>query len=236
MPDAASASAPVTAPPPPRTWFTVGPFAITTGRLLLLVLGPALLIGLALGWNQMDTDRIHARAQDLPGWGVFGAIVAAPLLGIPVAMLHVIAGVRFGMSLGLLIVAATTLLHHLIGFGLVKIAPKVFAHHLAGWRARFPRGAHTPLTIFSCLMPGLPYFVQLYLLPVLGVRLSILIKFSVPLHIMRAVISIMIGDMSEDFTWQRITGVVVYYAALTLACTLAFRRIRRELRMPRQPI
>ncbi|HEX2101715.1 MAG TPA: hypothetical protein VHF69_13665 [Candidatus Synoicihabitans sp.] len=230
MPEAVSATSPGPAPTPARVWARVGPLELTTGRLIGALVVLVALVALALFWQRIDVDALHARAQALPAWGVIAVICGAPLVGVPVAMLHVVAGVRFGPWVGLLVVLGATVLQHVMGYALVKLAPSVFARRLASWRQRFPRGAHRPMTVFSCLLPGMPYAVQLYLLPVLGVPLSVLLTVSVPLHVLRSIISILGGDWSKDLTPAKVMILVAYYLVLTGICALLFRRIRRELR------
>ena len=230
MPDAMLAPSRVTPAEPPRVWFTLGQLEITTSRLIWILVVAGTLIALALGWHQIDVEAAHTYAEQLPWWAVVGTMTAVPLLGVPVAILHVVAGMRFGIPMGLLVVAVTTLIHHLVGYSLVRLSPKAFARRLQGWRARFPRGAHRAMTVFSCLVPGMPYAVQLYLLPVLGVPLRILLTVSVPLHTLRAVISIVGGDLSDQLTPGRIALFILYYAVLTVLCMLALRRIRSALR------
>jgi uncharacterized membrane protein YdjX (TVP38/TMEM64 family) len=233
MPDAVPATAPLPPAVPARIWFTLGAVPVTTGRLILGVVGTVVLVGMSVGWSRIDLPALHARAEQLPGPGVIGIIATIPLLGVPVALLHVVAGVRFGIVNGLIVVGATTLFHHIVGYSLVKLEPRVFAEKLRAWRARFPRGAHRAMTVFSCLLPGMPYAVQLYLLPVLGVPLRILLTVSVPLHTGRAIISIVGGDLLDELTPGKVAWFGVYYLVLTAVCALAFRRIRRELRTPR---
>lgn len=236
MPDAMPADPPLSdAGAGARVWFHLGRWRVTTPRLVGGTVAVLVLAGLVAFWNQIDVDAVHATMNRLPGWAVISAITLAPLAGIPVAMLHVVAGVRFGIGGGLVVVAATTLLQHLAGWALVRIAPHVFAERLAKWRQRFPRGAHTPITVFCCVLPGMPYSIQLYLLPVLGVPLSVLVWISVPLHVLRAVISVLMGDYSDDLTPARITTLVVYYCALTLVSTLTFRRIKAVLHAGGRP-
>jgi hypothetical protein len=79
----------------------------------------------------------------------------------------------------------------------------------------------------SC--PGMPYTVQLYLLPVMGAPLRVLCLVSVPLHTMRATVTILLGHLSDDLTAGRIVAIGAYYLVIVAACTLALRRLRRSL-------
>ena len=232
MPDAVPAPSPLSNVPAQRVWFTVGPVAVTTGRLVIGVIILLAIATLAITWHRIDIERVHALANELPGWGAFALICVVPLAGVPAAMLHIVSGLRFGTLAGLAVVALATVVHHVIGYSLVRLAPRVFARRLAGWRQRFPRGAHRPMTVFSCLLPGMPYAVQLYLLPVLGVPLRVLLTVSAPLHVLRATVTIAAAAWSNEFTPAKIAALSAYYILLTFICTIMLRRIRVELKRP----
>lgn len=231
MPDIVSAPSPSPEPSPgPRVWFVVGPVAVTTGRLFALMLFLGAVIALAVGWRQIDVEMIHARARELPGWAVFAVICAAPMVGVPAALLHVAAGVRFGTWAGFTLIAVATAIHHVLGYSLVKLAPRVFSQRLALWRQRFPRGAHRPITIFACLLPGMPYSIQIYLLPLIGVPLRVLLTVSAPIHTIRALVSILGGAWSAEVTPAKLMALLGYYLLLSGICAWMIRRIRAELK------
>lgn len=232
MPEAVPASPPVP-PSTRRVWFALGPVMVTTGRLVGAAVVLAVIAALAIGWRRIDLEAVHIRAQELPGWAVFAVICLLPLAGVPAAILHVVSGVRFGMPAGFAVVVLATVFHHIMGYSLVRLAPRVFARRLAAWREHFPRGAHRPMTVFSCLLPGMPYSVQLYLLPLLGVPLQVLLTVSVPLHALRALVSILGGAWSAELTPPKLAALAIYYLVLTAVCTLMIRRIRAELRRKR---
>jgi uncharacterized membrane protein YdjX (TVP38/TMEM64 family) len=234
MPDAVPTAPRLPRALPPRVWFTLGSVDITTTRLVIAGIVLFLAIGLAISWRRIDLAEVHARAQELPGWTVAAAVTLLPLAGVPVAMLHIAAGVRFGFTQGLIVVTVATVIQHAVGYGLVKLAPKVFAKRFAHWRQRFPRGAHGPMTIFAATMPGLPYLVPIYLLPMIGVPLRTLLLIGAPLHIVRAIVSIVGGDLSDEVTPARIAGLIAYYISLTVVCAVTFRRMRTLLKPPKQ--
>jgi uncharacterized membrane protein YdjX (TVP38/TMEM64 family) len=88
------------------------------------------------------------------------------------------------------------------------------------------------VTQFTMLLPGVPYFAQNYVLPVIGVPLGTYMLWSVPIHIVRSIVGIAFGDMSDDLSPLHIAGFVAYFVVITVACTWAFRRLQARMKGP----
>jgi uncharacterized membrane protein YdjX (TVP38/TMEM64 family) len=209
---------------------TIAGFELDRRKLIalaLLVLGCA---GLALLYKQIDVAALHRRAEELNGAWVFVLMTLLPLVGFPVTVGHAVAGVRFGLPLGLALVSISITLQMLLSYGLVKLAPKLFARHLEPLRKRLPKTAHTPLTQFTMLLPGVPYFAQNYVLPLMGVPLGTYLLWGVPIHVVRAIVGIAFGDMSDHLTPLRLAGFAVYAIVITATCAWAFRRLQARMK------
>ena len=240
MPDAALTSED-TPPPaavetetkPSRVWFRLGPVAVTSrllGRAAALI---AVLIVLSLVWGRLDLEELHARAKALPAAAVIAAISVLPLVGFPVSWLHLIAGVRFDFWGGIAVVAVTSVLHHVLGWALVHVLPKSLLRRLDPWREKLRGAGHRDATLLCCLLPGMPYTVQLYLLPLIGTPAHLLFGLSSALHTARAVVTILLGDMSDRLTAGRVAALAGYYALLFTVSGFSLRHLRRALRSAR---
>lgn len=212
--------------------------AITTAlkgsRRLILVLAAVVLVLVALGLlhRMIDIPELHRRAEGVNGVLVFALITVLPLAGFPVSVVHAVAGIRFGFGLGMMLVAVSIVLQLLASYALVKALPGFFNRRLASLRGRLPKATHHSLTLFTLLVPGVPYFAKNYVLPLAGVPLGIFLLWSVPLHIARSVIGVVFGDLSDNLTPGRIAGFVAYAAAITLACLWSFRRLQQRMQDP----
>ena len=213
-----------------RMPWKIGGFEITSRmlRTAALVAGAAVLLWWLYG--RIDVETWHEHAERLDGFTVFAALTLLPLVGFPVSVLHVVAGARFGVGLGLALVGISIVLQLLASYGLVSLAPKFFERRMEPWRARLPDAAHRPLTQFTMLVPGVPYFVQNYVLPVMGVPLRTYLVWGISLHFVRSLVGVTFGDVSGELTPWRIAGFTAYGIAITLACAWAFRRLRLQLR------
>ena len=205
------------------------PWRLTPKQYLFIGLGTVVMVCVTLFYRRIDLMALHHRAAGLSGFWVFVAMVALPLVGFPVVLMHAVAGLRFGVGLGGVLVALATLLQLLAAYGLVKLAPGFFARRLEPLRNRLPAGAHASLTLFTMLLPGVPYFAQIYVLPLVGVPLRTFLRWSLPINIARSMVGVTFGDVSGDLTPLRLAGFAGYFVVITVVCCRAFRRLRRQM-------
>ena len=193
----------------------------------VLIVGAAALLS-----RKVDVKQVHEYTEQLDGWLVFVLITVLPLLGFPVTVLHVVAGMRWGPTVALPLVALSIVLQLLASYALVRLFRPVFEKRLARFREKIPDGAHGPVTLFTALLPGVPYFIKNYMLPLIGVPLRIYLLWCVPLHVARSSVAVIFGDQSDELTPGRIAGFAVYFVLITLSCAWVFRRIRAEVAGP----
>ena len=207
-------------------------FEFTPRKILIglaVILG---LVGLTLLYRQIDVEALHRRAEGVNGFVIFFLITLLPMVGFPVSVAHAVAGVRFGIGAGIALVAVSIVLQMLASYALVKAAPKLFARHFEPLRKRLPEGAHRPVTLFTMLLPGAPYFAQNYVLPVIGVPLRTYLVWGVPIHIVKSTVGIIFGDLSDHLSPLRLVGFGAYVVATTVTCAWAFRRLRAQMKDP----
>ena len=187
------------------------------------------LMAVGLLWRRFDVKELYQVARGQSGGVVFLVMVILPLVGFPVSWLHVVAGMRFGFLGGGVVVAVTGVLHHVLGWMLVRALPERFFRRLAPWRRRFASTSCRDVTLLCGLLPGMPYVVQLYLLPAIGTPFPLMFGLSAALHTARALVTIYVGDASEDLTWTRMGMIVFYYVVLFTVSLLALRRLRGSM-------
>jgi uncharacterized membrane protein YdjX (TVP38/TMEM64 family) len=203
---------------------------VTTKQWVMAGLAVVGLVGLVLLYRMIDVQAVHDYAKRMNGVAVFVVMTVLPLFGFPVSLLHVAAGVRFGTGLGLALTTVSILIQLLASYALVKAAPGFFERKMAPWRKRMPEAAHTPLTQFTMLLPGAPYFVQNYILPLMGVPLGTYLLWSFPLHVVRSVVGVAFGHESANLTPTKLAWFGVYSVAIALTCAWSFRRLRRKMK------
>ena len=195
--------------------------AIIIGVIVCLAAG-------LLSWK-FDIETVHDYASDLNAAVVFILLTLLPLVGFPITVLHVVVGMRFGVPLGLTLVAISILLQLLASYALVHLFRAKFAKRLASVRERIPKGAHGSMCLFTMLLPGVPYFAKNYVLPLLGVPLRTFLLICAPIHIARSSVAIIFGDKSDDLTPARIAGLVAYFLLTLFVSWWMFRRLRSQM-------
>ena len=183
----------------------------------------------AVIYSRIDVHRVHDYFQKWPGWALFSALVLLPLAGFPASVMHAIAGMRWGPRLGLALVVCSILLQLLASYALVALFRKPFERWLAAFPTRVTKGGPAPVTLFTVLLPGAPFFAQNYVIPVVGVPLRTFVMVALPVDTLRATISVMFGHESDQLTPWRIAGFAAYALVLILSFAWAFRRLRAEV-------
>jgi uncharacterized membrane protein YdjX (TVP38/TMEM64 family) len=209
---------------------TIAGFEIDRRKIITAVVVVLACVALALLYRQIDIEALHARAQEVNGALVFVLMTVLPLVGFPVSVCHAVAGVRFGLGPGVALVALSILLQMLASYALVKAVPKFFARRMEPFRKKLPKTAHGPLTVFTMVLPGVPYFAQNYVLPLVGVPLGTYLLWGWPIHILKSVVGIVFGDMSDDLTPARIAGFAAYAIFITATTAWAFRRLQAQMK------
>lgn len=183
--------------------------------------------------REIDIQAVHAHADRLNGLVAFALLTVLPLLGFPVSLLHIAAGIRFGVALGLPLVALSILLQLLASYGLVHVFHDRFARLLGPIRRRIPSGAHSSICIFTTLLPGAPYVAVNYVLPSLGVPLRTYVLCCLPVHTLRSTITVTLGDQSDRLTPMRLALLGGYAVLILGASWWTYRRVRSQLENPR---
>lgn len=184
---------------------------------------------MAVLYGQIDLVVLRAKAQHMNGGLAFVLLTLLPLVGFPVSALDVVAGVRFGVHLGVPLVWLSILLQLLLSYGLVHWQRRFFEKRFKSIRDRIPPGAHVPVTIFIMLIPGAPYFTQLYTPPLLGVPLRVYLAICLPIHAARSIIAVVFGGESHQITLGWVLGMLAYGAVLLTVSWWAYRRVRGAL-------
>lgn len=194
-----------------------------------IAIAVVVLAGVAFLYQRIDVDQVHDYAEGLNSVLVFVLITVLPLVGFPVTVLHIVAGMRWGPKVALPLVFLSILLQLLASYALVKLFRPLFEKRLAKLRERIPEGAHGPVSLFTALLPGVPYFAKNYVLPLIGVPLRTFLLWCFPLHAARSSIAVLFGHESDQLTPGRIAGFAVYFILISLSCAWVFRRMRAEV-------
>lgn len=214
---------------------TSGEFTLLTPRRIALLVAAALaLVAFVTFRDELTLRNLHEHALVLQPAMVLLCLFVLPLLGFPVSVMHAVAGAKFGLPMGMLFVGLSIVFQLFASYGIVRLAPHFFAERFAWLRRKLPPATHGPLTLFTLLLPGAPYFAQNYVLAIARVPFWLFFRYAFPIAFGRSAIGVVFGEWSGHMTPLRITVFVLYAVTVTLICGLAFRRLRARLQNPRR--
>jgi uncharacterized membrane protein YdjX (TVP38/TMEM64 family) len=198
------------------------------------IAGAVAVIALAAAffYRRLDMNAVHAYAEQLNGFAAFALLTVLPLFGFPASVLHVAAGIRFGLGLGLALVALSILLQLLASYGLVHVFHDRFERWLTPLRKRIPEGTHASICVLAVLLPGAPFTAINYVLPLAGVPLRTYLFCCLPLHVLRSTVTVTFGDQSDKLTASRLAVLVAYALLILTASIVTYRRLRAQLGDP----
>lgn len=148
-----------------------------------------------------------AHGMALPAAGFIAAVLILPLIGFPVGILLLLAGIRFGFVGGMVVAAVGVIFHNLVAYRI--------SH---GWlrervKARFERAGYAIpdmkaqhrlwLTLLFTAVRGPPYVSKLYLLALTDIPARIYFGVGAAVHILFCLIPVGAGSavMSFDAKW-----------------------------------
>lgn len=207
--------------------------APTPARSLLFIGIVVAVMSLVWFFGRSYLQDLHERAGDFNGAVIVLALFLLPLIGVPVTVMHALTGAKFGLPIGMTVVAASIAFQVAVSYLIVSAAPDFFKRRFAWLHDRLPRTAHRSLTLFVMLLPGAPYFAQNYVLAGAGVPFRIYFGYAVVIHIARSLVGVIFGEWSSDLTPGRAAVFAAYMIGITLTCGLAFRRLRHQWRSQR---
>lgn len=171
----------------------------------------------------------------------FLAMAVLPVFGFPIGLFTLAAGPVFGPTLGVGPVIAWAILaemanmsvcYWLSGYALRARAVRLVAR--LGYKLpELAGGSSWEITLLVRLVPGLPFFVQNYLLGIARVPFGTYLLVSTAVHALLVVAAILAGDAFETHDPRAlVAGLVVFVIA-----AIAIVRLRRRwVRVPPAPV
>ncbi len=214
-----------------RTWWLAAAGIAAAGLLAGLVL-----VFTDFDWEIVENAfvRLSTAMARLNPAAVIPLMALLPVVGFPIGVVYLVAGARFGILLGGLLVAAVTLVHllgsYLIGRSILR-APieRLIArrhHHLP----QVPVDEQALVCVIAALLPGLPYFVRNYLLVLAGIKLRFLLWVCLPIYVARSYVTIFLGDLSGDPTRRGLLILAAFDVLKVAICAFVIWRLREHHR------
>ena len=167
---------------------------------------------------------------------LFLALALLPLVGVPASPLIIAAGVRLGTGAGFALVVAALLCDFSLGYWLARRWMRTpLTRWLVGRGHVVPVLAPADEAQFILLFritPGIPLFVQNYVLGLAGVNFTRYLLISLPVQAVYALTFVWFGNsLTQTGTWRWVVAM-----ATILALGIAIKLVRKGLTKKPQPL
>lgn len=148
-------------------------------------------------------------------------MVLLPLVGFPISIFLIVAGIRFGIPVAFLLWLVALPVHTLIGYAVAgNLRPFLVRFFQKHTRYSIPTIRANREALFSFLflaMPGLPYAVKNYLLPLTGVGFRYSVITNCIVQGILGLPFIILGKSSADMNMALFSASLLAIAALFIA-------------------
>jgi uncharacterized membrane protein YdjX (TVP38/TMEM64 family) len=214
-PGSASPDEPGSASAQSRRWRVVRAGLFSLGLLALL-----------WAWYHWDEAAFLAWKQEIGPVTFFAALAILPAIGVPTTPFFMLAGMTFGLTVGLLGTAASLAINMVLCFWIAHSGLRQWLGRLlARWGRELPQLEGRKALRFAVLVkltPGVPAFVKQYALGLSGMQFGPYFLVSFFITLPYAAAFVVLGESIFIFDWQQGIGSVL--ALLGLAGVVAGAR------------
>ncbi len=180
----------------------------------------------------VDLESMIVLIQDQGPLIFFTALALLPMIGTPVSIFYLVAGASFGLSLSLVGTALALAVNISLSYWLARsLLRKALEMLLSRTHYRIPQvkgNDHVMLTLFVRIMPGVPFFLQSYLLGIAQVPFRIYFLISWIVAFVMSAGMIVLGNSFQSSSIGQIVFAVMLVAALFIMVRLVRRRLKEK--------
>jgi uncharacterized membrane protein YdjX (TVP38/TMEM64 family) len=211
-----------------------GPFSFGVRLKVLLAMLGLVVAANVLYFSGFEWREVPEMLQRINRPLALLVMATLPVVGFPISAVYVASGALFGPWVGGLVVAGVTLVHvlatHVLGRSVLRGPIERLRHR---WHHRLPEvppEEHATLVAMIVIVPVLPYLVRNCLLAFSKVPLRFLVGVGVPLYVLRAYVSIFLGDLTNDPSLRTLFILGAVSGLECVASALLFRRLKQRCR------
>jgi len=201
---------------------------------LALLLGAVVLVVLYLR-TDFDLEALTRRIASFDSITVFLLMALLPVAGFSVAVVYLVAGIKFGPVMGGVAVAAATAVHLMLTHWICRTVLRQPLQRFLKKRnhalPHAPEGENGSVAAMAALVPGLPYFARNYLLALTDVPFRIYFWVCLPIYVVRSYIVILVGDLGTDLNRKTFLILAAVYVVKLSICGYLLWRIRRRFKL-----
>ncbi|MFP4261291.1 MAG: TVP38/TMEM64 family protein [Opitutales bacterium] len=153
--------------------------------------------------GSLNQESIVAFSERLPAFWVIAGFLVLPLCGVPIRIMLILAGFRFGFGWGMVLSGLGIFFHnyaaYFIARGSFRAAVRDFLKR-SGYVIPPVRARHRIwLTAAVAAIPGPPYFAKLYLMALTDLPLRIFVGVGASIYFLLSVVPVGIGAAVVDY-------------------------------------
>jgi uncharacterized membrane protein YdjX (TVP38/TMEM64 family) len=188
-----------------------------------------------------DLKALHGAAQSMNGLVLFVVTALLPLAGVPVSVLYIAVGAKFGNAWGMVLVGGAIVVHlsgaWWIGHSWLKRPLEALLRRFGKKKPQVPAADSVPTCLLIALMPGISYAFKNYVLVLAGAPFRQFFWTCLPVHLFTASLGVLFGGFTASMTPLRILFLLAYGAFLLGLSRYLFRQLarRKSREKPRTP-
>lgn len=191
-------------------------------RVQKVALAALAVILAVLAWRlwfpDLDRQAIIAFGEDLPHGIFLGTFIVLPMLGVPISVFLVAAGLKYGTGWGMAVATVATGVHNLAAFVATKTWFQSRIEHalnkLGHTIPQIPNHHQWWFTAIFTGVPGLPYAIKLYSLALTNISFRIYFWIGWPMYAVSCIVYVVLGAAAATLSIGWFIAVLLFGLAL----------------------
>ncbi len=192
------------------------------------LIGVCVLLGALAHFVHLRT--IHQWGMSVNGWLLFLLMSVLPLVGVPISILTVMAGAKYGPWGGIALTGGVVAFHLMASRWLARHwLRKPVEALLNKTQYKMPRvrkGEYVGVCLLAALLPGPSYTLKNYFLVLSNLPFKIVLLVGLPAHLFALSPGIMFGDFTGAMTVPKVVFLVIYLLMVIGTCHWLIHRLR----------
>ncbi len=214
-----------------RLPFGIRPLQLISGLTMTAIVAFAVW-KLSMGWS---ADNFVRAARQLPSHWFIPCFALIPLIGAPISIFLIAAGLKYGVALGMLVTAGCMAVHHLAAW---LVAHTWLRERLERWLEQcdyelpsIPRRHQTWFMIVFAAAPGLAYTIKLYAIALTDMPFRKYFWLGWPIHTFSSFLFIAMGGAAGNVhAWVLAAFGICFVLSVGIAAWL-----KRKMKLQASP-
>ncbi|HXF10256.1 MAG TPA: VTT domain-containing protein [Desulfuromonadaceae bacterium] len=198
-------------------------------RIILWTIVGAILISIGILSHSFSLRTIHTWAANMNGWVLFLLMSLLPLVGVPMSILCIMAGAKFGPWEGLAITGIGVAINLVTSWWIARKWLRGPVERLLKKtqykKPQLKKGEYAGVCLLTALVPGPSYTLKNYFLALSNLPFRIIFWIGLPAHIFAMSPGVFFGTFSGSMTTPKAIFLVVYTGLLIGASQYLIRRL-----------